>query len=231
MDMVNVWKTLSLLTFVYFGVTHASEPLVAQGIASWKTTAKKDTVSKLVVTPLSSISFQYAEGIKGFNTQDGLFNVAVTGEAAATAFELTSRILSNTLIYLGNYASTLSVGVKYYGDEITSSADTVIINTQTNILGNKLSVITSTFDRPTRTTAQDAFTFYIRSGTINGTDVAEKFSDLPEGVWLGDISMEFNATWTMPDGNDLGNIHEPESPPGDDIDPPEGPGGGPLLIP
>jgi hypothetical protein len=50
----------------------------------------KDTTSKLVVTPLGSLAFQYAEGIKGFNSQKGLFDVAIEGDATATAFKLTS---------------------------------------------------------------------------------------------------------------------------------------------
>ncbi|STV79436.1 fimbrillin MatB [Klebsiella michiganensis] len=55
---------------------------------------KKDTTSKLVVTPLGSLAFQYAEGVKGFNSQKGLFDVAIEGDATATAFKLTSRLIT-----------------------------------------------------------------------------------------------------------------------------------------
>lgn len=55
------------------------------------------------MTPLGSLAFQYAEGIKGFNSQKGLFDVAIEGDSTATAFKLTSRLITNTLAvgYLG----------------------------------------------------------------------------------------------------------------------------------
>ncbi|KLO03298.1 fimbrial protein, partial [Morganella morganii] len=92
--------------------------VTAQAVATWSATAKKDTTSKLVVTPLGSLSFQYAEGVKGFNTQKGLFDVAIEGDTTATAFKLTSRLVSNTLTQLDNSGSTLTVGVDYNGEAI-----------------------------------------------------------------------------------------------------------------
>ncbi len=59
------------------GVAQAAD-VTAQAVATWSATAK-DTTSKLVVTPLGSLAFQYAEGIKGFNSQKGLFDVAIEG--------------------------------------------------------------------------------------------------------------------------------------------------------
>ncbi|WP_227541133.1 common pilus major fimbrillin subunit EcpA, partial [Klebsiella pneumoniae] len=76
-------------------------------------TAKKDTTSKLVVTPIGSLTFNYAEGIKGFNSQKGLFDVTVEGDTTATAFKLTSKLVSNTLTQLDTSGSTLEVGVNY----------------------------------------------------------------------------------------------------------------------
>ena len=75
----------------------------------------KDTTSKLVVTRLGSLAFQYAEGIKGFNSQKGLFDVAIEGDTTATSFKLTSRLITNTLTQLDTSGSTLSVGVDYNG--------------------------------------------------------------------------------------------------------------------
>ncbi len=60
--------------------------------------------------PLGSPAFQYAEGIKGFNSQKGLFDVAIEGDATATAFKLTSRLITNTLTQLDTSGSTLNVG-------------------------------------------------------------------------------------------------------------------------
>ena len=181
--------------FVGMGAAHAADT-TAQAVATWSATAKKDTTSKLVVTPLGSLSFQYAEGVKGFNTQKGLFDVAIEGDSTATAFKLTSRLLSNTLTQLDNSGSTLSVGVSYNGVAVEKTGDTVMIDTANNILGGNLSALATGYNNATaRTTAQDAFTFSILNGTVNGTTPAE-FKDLPEGIWSGDVSVEFDATWT-----------------------------------
>ena len=60
---------IALVTaFTGMGVAQAAD-VTAQAVATWSATAKKDTTSKLVVTPLGSLAFQYAEGIKGFNSQ------------------------------------------------------------------------------------------------------------------------------------------------------------------
>lgn len=68
---------IALVTvFTGMGVAQAAD-VTAQAVATWSATAKKDTTSKLVVTPLGSLAFQYAEGIKGFNSQKGLFDVAI----------------------------------------------------------------------------------------------------------------------------------------------------------
>ncbi|VYU69641.1 fimbrial protein [Metakosakonia massiliensis] len=181
--------------FVGMGAAHAADT-TAQAVATWSATAKKDTTSKLVVTPLGSLSFQYAEGVKGFNTQKGLFDVAIEGDSTATAFKLTSRLLSNTLTQLDDSGSTLSVGVSYNGVAVEKTGDTVMIDTANNILGGNLSALATGYKTTAdRTTAQDAFTFSILSGTLDGSTAAE-FKDLPEGIWSGDVSVQFDATWT-----------------------------------
>ncbi|WP_251277096.1 common pilus major fimbrillin subunit EcpA, partial [Enterobacter hormaechei] len=45
-------------------------------------------------------------------------------------------------------------------------------------------------------TAQDGFTFSIISGTTDGTTAVTDYSTLPEGIWSGDVSVQFDATWT-----------------------------------
>ncbi len=91
---------MTLVTvFTGMGVAQAAD--VTAGCSDLvSATAKKDTTSKLVVTPLGSLAFQYAEGIKGFNSQKGLFDVAIEGDSTATAFKLTSRLITNTLTQL-----------------------------------------------------------------------------------------------------------------------------------
>lgn len=49
----------------------AMADITVSATASWDASATKDTTSALVVTPLKSLTFQYAEGIKAFNTQIG----------------------------------------------------------------------------------------------------------------------------------------------------------------
>ncbi|MDU7648136.1 MAG: common pilus major fimbrillin subunit EcpA [Klebsiella michiganensis] len=153
--------------------------VTAFAVATWSATAKKDTTSKLVVTPLGSLAFQYAEGVKGFNSQKGLFDVAIEGDATATAFKLTSRLITNTLTQLDTSGSTLSVGVDYNGAAVEKTADTTMIDTAAG-----------------STTAQDGFTFSIISGTTDGTTAVTDYSTLPEGIWSGDVSVQFDATWT-----------------------------------
>ena len=170
---------IALVTaFTGMGVAQAAD-VTAQAVATWSATAKKDTTSKLVVTPLGSLAFQYAEGIKGFNSQKGLFDVAIEGDTTATAFKLTSRLITNTLTQLDTSGSTLSVGVDY-----------------NNIMGGNLSALANGYNASGRTTAQDGFTFSIISGTTNGTTAVTDYSTLPEGIWSGDVSVQFDATWT-----------------------------------
>ncbi len=130
---------IALVTaFTGMGVAQAAD-VTAQAVATWSATAKKDTTSKLVVTPLGSLAFQYAEGIKGFNSQKGLFDVAIEGDTTATAFKLTSRLITNTLTQLDTSGSTLSVGVDYNGAAVEKTGDTVMIDTANNIMGGNLS--------------------------------------------------------------------------------------------
>ncbi|QGN36786.1 common pilus major fimbrillin subunit EcpA [Klebsiella oxytoca] len=181
--------------FAGMGVAQAAD-VTAQAVATWSATAKKDTSSKLVVTPLGSLAFQYAEGIEGFNTQKGLFDVAIEGDTTATAFKLTSRLITNTLTQLDTSGSTLSVGVEYNGVSVGKTADTTMIDTAAGTLGGNLSALSNGYKTTGRTTAQDGFTFSIISGTTDGTTAVTNYSALPEGIWSGDVSVQFDATWT-----------------------------------
>ncbi|MFS6933775.1 common pilus major fimbrillin subunit EcpA [Klebsiella oxytoca] len=190
---------IALTAAMGMGVAQAAD-VTAQAVATWSATAKKDTTSKLVVTPLGSLSFEYAEGINGFNTQKGLFDVAIEGDASTTnpvtAFKLTSQLVTNTLTQLDTSGSTLSVGVAYNGESVEKGAATVMIDTANGILGGNLSALSNGYNTAGRTTAQDAFTFSIISGTEDGTTAVSDFSALPEGIWSGDVSVQFDATWT-----------------------------------
>ena len=123
-------KKLLLVTSLasVFVAANAMADVTASATASWDATATKDTTSMLVVTPLNSLTFQYAEGLKAFNSQDGAFDVTIQGQETATDFELTAQIISNTLTNASGDASTLNVGVAWNGTALTNSSDTVLVN-------------------------------------------------------------------------------------------------------
>ncbi|WP_075180401.1 common pilus major fimbrillin subunit EcpA [Pantoea sp. 1.19] len=200
-------STITALSVMY--PAHAAQ-VTAQAVASWSATAKKDTVSKLVVTPLGSLMFEYADGIKSFNSQKGLFDVVIEGEdggssfkpigllskPSATAFKLSARLLTNTLTQTGKSGSTLNVGVEYNGVALKKNADISLIDTAGNQPGGNLSLLAAGFNKKERASAQDAFTFSIISATSNGTTAVDDFSKLPDGLWSGDVSVQFEASWT-----------------------------------
>ncbi len=96
------------------------------------------------MTPIGSLAFNYAEGW-GFNSQKGLFDVTVEGDTTATAFKLTSKLVSNTLTQLDTSGSTLEVGVNYNGAVVGKTAETTMIDTTAGILGgNRAPCPTST---------------------------------------------------------------------------------------
>ncbi|WBF44094.1 common pilus major fimbrillin subunit EcpA [Serratia rubidaea] len=190
--------TLALaIVSVFAAATAQAADVTAQALATWSATAKKDTSSKLVVTPIGSLSFEYAEGIKGFNSQKGLFDVTVEGDTTATAFKLTSKLVTNTLTQLDTSGSTLSVGVNYNGVAVEKAAETTMIDSANGILGGNLSALSNGYKTAGRTSAQDQFTFTIVGATADGSTAVTDYSQLPEGIWSGDVSVEFNATWTL----------------------------------
>ncbi len=191
----NIIAIALVTAFSGIGIAQAAD-VTAQAVATWAATAKKDTTSKLVVTPLGSLSFQYAEGIKGFNSARGLFDVTVEGDETATDFKLTSRLLTNTLTQLDQSGSTLDVGVEYNGEAVTAASPLVMIDTASNILGGNLSALSNAYNQAGRTSTQDGFTFKIINGTTDGSTPVTDFSSLPEGIWSGDVSVQFDATWT-----------------------------------
>ncbi len=98
----------------FFATAANADTRVAQATATWQATAIKDTTSMLVVTPLKSLTFNYAEGQKSFNQQNGAFDIAIQGQSGATDFKLSSKLIANTLARTTD-DSTLTVGVKWNG--------------------------------------------------------------------------------------------------------------------
>ncbi|MEY0544871.1 common pilus major fimbrillin subunit EcpA, partial [Providencia rettgeri] len=70
---------LSTIIAASFATAANADTRTAQATATWQATAIKDTTSMLVVTPLRSLTFNYAEGQKSFNQQNGAFDIAIQG--------------------------------------------------------------------------------------------------------------------------------------------------------
>ena len=100
--------------------SNAMANVTTSATASWDASATKDVTSALVVTPLKSLNFQYAEGIKAFNAQKGAFDITIQGQSGATDFTLTSQIVSNTLSRTTD-ASTLAVATAFAGADRVST--------------------------------------------------------------------------------------------------------------
>nr|WP_177931896.1 common pilus major fimbrillin subunit EcpA [Klebsiella grimontii] len=158
--------------------------------------ATKDVTSALVVTPLKSLNFQYAEGIKAFNAQKGAFDITIQGQSGATDFTLTSQIVSNTLSRTTD-ASTLAVGVSWNGNALNKTTPVTMIDTANNIsAGLDALAVATAFAGTERVSTQGNFDFTIDSATSDGSTAAE-FKDLTDGYWSGDVRVQFNAEWTI----------------------------------
>ena len=176
--------------------SNAMADVTASATASLDASATKDTTSALVVTPLKSLNFQYAEGIKAFNSQKGAFDITIQGQSGATDFTLTSQIVSNTLSRTTD-ASTLAVGVNWNGNALNKSTPVTMIDTSNNIsAGLDALAVATAFAGADRVSTQGNFDFTIDSATSDGSTAAE-FKDLTDGYWSGDVRVQFNAVWTI----------------------------------
>lgn len=166
----------------------------ASAIASWDAKAIKDTQSMLVVTPLKSLTFNYAEGQQAFNNLDGAFDVIIAGQSGATDFKLASKIISATLARASD-DSTLEVGVKWNGQNLSKTVDVVMIDTA-NGVNTGLTALTAgdAFSNADRVSALGQFNFSIASATAGNAPVA--YQALADGLWDGNVNVQFVATWT-----------------------------------
>lgn len=195
--MKKLLSTLGVISSTVLFTTASFADVSASATAKWDATAKKDTTSTLVVTPMKSLAFQYAEGVNTFNSQAGAFDVTIQGQSGATDFELTSKVILNTLTRSDD-ASTLGVGVVWNGQKLSKDSPVILIDTAQNVnAGLEALSVSSAYAGTERSSAQGNFTFSIDNATSNGTTAAS-FQDLVDGVWDGDVTLQFNATWTTP---------------------------------
>ncbi|HEK0787193.1 TPA: common pilus major fimbrillin subunit EcpA [Proteus mirabilis] len=187
--------TLAVLAVAIMGTTTLAQADTrkASAVASWDAKAYKDTKSMLVVTPLKSLTFYYAEGIKAFNSQDGAFDITIQGQEKATDFKLTSKIITDKLVRASDN-SELTVGVKWNGTDLTSSTETTMVDVAAGTTaGLDFLAQNGAYNGKERVSGQSQFTFNIASAKIAGTDA--QFSDLADGYWDGDVKVQFTATW------------------------------------
>lgn len=189
--MKKFFATAAIVTLSSVFAGSAFADVTASATATWDATATKDTTSELVVTPLKSLTFKYAEGLESFNTVVGAFDVTIKGQTGATDFDLTSKVISDTLVNSSD-ESELQVGVAWNGDKLSKSSEIVMIDAAQNINAG-LEALAENFATDGRTSTQGNFTFTIDSATVDGNPV--DFSELSDGLWNGDVSVQFTATW------------------------------------
>ena len=194
--MKNTISKLALLSSSILLATSTFADVTASATARWDATAVKDTTSAIVVTPLRSLSFQYAEGLESFNSQNGAFDVTIQGQSGSTDFELTSQVITNTLTRTAD-ASTLDVGIAWNGTKLDKTTQTTLINTANNV-NSGLEALSQpgAYAGAGRSSAQGTFTFTIDSATADGTTAVE-FADLADGMWNGEVAVQFTANWTI----------------------------------
>lgn len=173
-----------------------AENISAQSIVKWQANAVKDTSSALVVTPLSSLNFQYAEGTKSFNAQNGQFDVTIQGINGSTDFKLLSKVISNELIRADDH-SKLNVTAKWNGKELSKSNDTILIDSGNGIRSG-LSALADkdVYGSSNRNSAQGSFNFDIKNA-VNAEGNNTKFENLKDGRWSGEVAVQFTAIWTQ----------------------------------
>ncbi|MDC5511825.1 common pilus major fimbrillin subunit EcpA [Acinetobacter baumannii] len=195
--MKKLISAFAILSASSLFATSVFADVAASSTAKWDATATKDTTSMLVVTPLKSLNFQYAQGLKQFNTQTGAFDVTIQGQSGATDFELTSKLISNTLTR-GDNASTLDVGVMWNGTALSKTTETTLVDTANGISAGLDALADSAiYAGSGRNSAQGDFTFKIESATSDGLTAAQ-YEDLADGMWDGEVAVQFNANWTTP---------------------------------
>ena len=195
--MKKLVSTLAIMSASSIFATSVFADVTATSTAKWDATATKDTTSMLVVTPLRSLTFEYAEGLKQFNSQNGAFDVTIQGQSGATDFELTSKLITNTLTR-GDNTSTLDVGVAWNGEKLTKAGETTLVNTANGVnAGLDALAQPSLYAGAGRDSAQGSFVFTIDSATTDGTTAAQ-FEDLADGSWDGEVAVQFTANWTTP---------------------------------
>ena len=206
MNKLNAIVLGSLLSLSALSVAHAAETTAS---ATWQASATKDSDSDLVVTPTRALNFVYSANTKAFNTDTGLFDVAIRGDhSSATSFKLEAIVddSDNTLFSVGGEATKLKVGARFGGTDLgsiggtvgtKSTAWTTLVDSSNNTgVSSGLWNLTTSAGATANTevTGQDKFVFYVDSAQ-DSTGAAKEFKDLTNSLGEGTVSVAFRATW------------------------------------
>src|SRR5690606_16354744 len=186
MNKLNAIVLGSLLSLSALSVAHAAETTAS---ATWQASATKDSDSDLVVTPTRALNFVYSANTKAFNTDTGLFDVAIRGDhSSATSFKLEAIVddSDNTLFSVGGEATKLKVGARFGGTDLgsiggtvgtKSTAWTTLVDSANNTgVSSGLWNLTTSAGATANTevTGQDKFVFYVDSAQ-DSTGAAKEF--------------------------------------------------------
>ena len=206
MNKLNAIVLGSLLSLSALSVAHAAETTAS---ATWQASATKDSDSDLVVTPTRALNYVYSANTKPYNTDTGLFDVAIRGDhSSATSFKLEAIVddSDNTLFSVGGEATKLKVGARFGGTDLgsiggtvgtKSTAWTTLVDSSNNTgVSSGLWNLTTSAGATANTevTGQDKFVFYVDSAQ-DSTGAAKEFKDLTNSLWEGTVSVAFRATW------------------------------------
>lgn len=185
-------KLIPIVLSGLLGATFAhAAPGSLSSVATWKATAKKESVETFEVTPLSNLNFEYSAENKSFNAVEGLFNINMDGIAKNTpadvsSFNIKVKKLNGSLSHAAS-DSKVEIGVTWQGKPVVTTDYTTIVD-------EDIDFPTVIQDPDTGMTyAQSAFTFNVDKATVDGSEVG--FDALPDGTWSGDVNVEFVASW------------------------------------
>ncbi|WP_353170370.1 common pilus major fimbrillin subunit EcpA [Acinetobacter rudis] len=174
-----------------------AENITSSATAKWQTSAFKDTSSTLVITPLSSLNFQYAEGSNSFSKEYGKFNITLMGLIGSTDFKLTSKVISDELVRFDD-PSKLKVAIQWHGQELSKTQETVLISTGDGVHAGLTPLAQKeVYAGHGRDSAQADFGFSIKNA-MNTTGQNTDFTQLKDGTWNGEVAVQFTATWAKP---------------------------------
>lgn len=206
MNNLNVIVLSTLVSLSTLSAVNAAETTAA---AIWQASASKNSESDLIITPTRALNFIYSENTKAFNTDTGLFDVAIRGDhSSASSFKLEAIVddSNNTLFSIDGEASELKVGARFGGTVLGSIGGTVgskstewttLVDSSNNTgVSSALWNLTTSAGATANTevTGKDKFVFYVDSAQ-DGTGAAKEFKDLTSSQWEGTVAVSFRATW------------------------------------